>query len=766
MANFQNQRNKAQQLIDMFRRKREMDSYRAAQDRQNKNNTAKNIYSLGNKYAPTVKNMYNNYQSNKAEGINNTINGSPVANNIATSVTNNTATPTLNNFGNNISLPSSTIGSNMQTQFAGNGLNTASTISQGANTVTPTLQSTGTTVGNTAGSMSQGASTGLSAAGKVAGGIGGAASVGMDIANKDYLSAGLDGVSTAAMMAGGPIGWGIAAATQIAKMIKGAKDKKNQEALQRSAKEGQKNITLQEQNAQNAENINNQQTAENNQELIDNTQQAPQQQLPDGTTISPSDLQQNTGAKDGYLGTLPELDKNTYTGIETPQYDTPQPTPDTITTDTNVPVDSTTPVGNGGMTPDEKTQLLLGQVTGGAAPVQDNTQSIAVTNNDYAPIDYSEANPIEPQVVEATPDNTGAVQNVGIDKSNTRNKIVDMLQRVASGYNDNRNNGFNPNNWNNDNYSYTTTERQETNPNVALKQQLGSEFDKAGIQDQNLFDKALQGRNSGNAKVDELIKRVGIPFAKEGNPNNYDSNVQTVEVAKKGKKNLFNKVGEGVGTLNRILSNPVIQGLIAGGIYQARNDDFGKAVEYGANWANNKSKSDMYGKMVNGEDWTPGMFTGMYDTKDYAAKTKEDYYDMLWNKALMQNKVQQQNADTNKFKAENEANYKKGKLQNETKNVNSLVNYRNVSGKANMIRANASAKNAQTNVAKLKFNQSKFAREMGLKENDSAVKNMANLASKGLLYKVTTQDGRTGYMDANSAEKWKAKGAKIEKFAM
>ena len=85
------------------------------------------------------------------------------------------------------------------------------------------------------------------------------------------------------------------------------------------------------------------------------------------------------------------------------------------------------------------------------------------------------------------------------------------------------------------------------------------------------------------------------------------------------QKNAWNRVGEGVGTAQKVLSNPLLQGLIAGSIYRATGGDKGESIRYGVDWAQNKNKSDFYQKQLD-PNAKPGLLGG-YTAEDW--KTQE-----------------------------------------------------------------------------------------------------------------------------------------------
>lgn len=143
-------------------------------------------------------------------------------------------------------------------------------------------------------------------------------------------------------------------------------------------------------------------------------------------------------------------------------------------------------------------------------------------------------------------------------------------------------------------------------------------------------------------KVKDMMSRVTQGY-NENTKQDFDFNNLTnntyADANGTQEKNWANRVGEAFGTTQRMLSKPAVQGLIAGIGYNARNDDPWKALEFGANWANTKAKSDLYGKYVGGDDWKPSIFSGMYDSTDFKAKTDNLYkekFNLYRNQKLLQ----------------------------------------------------------------------------------------------------------------------------------
>lgn len=156
----------------------------------------------------------------------------------------------------------------------------------------------------------------------------------------------------------------------------------------------------------------------------------------------------------------------------------------------------------------------------------------------------------------------------------------------------------------------------------------------------NIFSKAKMGydENSMNGFNPENV----IAKEYEANVQDKDGNIKKENI----KKDIWNRVGEAIGTGKRVLSNPLAQGGIAGLIYKATGGDTGESIKYGVDWAQDKAKSDFYQKQID-PNAKPNVFGGRYTAEDWK------------NKAAIENaKATQQLAA---MRAENDEMYKKAK---------------------------------------------------------------------------------------------------------
>lgn len=83
-------------------------------------------------------------------------------------------------------------------------------------------------------------------------------------------------------------------------------------------------------------------------------------------------------------------------------------------------------------------------------------------------------------------------------------------------------------------------------------------------------------------------------------------------------KSGWQRFGEALGTGQRLLSNPALQGLIAGTIYGKQRGDVGEGLKYGIDWAQNKANQNYYADVMN----QPRRIIGGYSADDYKAMTE------------------------------------------------------------------------------------------------------------------------------------------------
>lgn len=187
---------------------------------------------------------------------------------------------------------------------------------------------------------------------------------------------------------------------------------------------------------------------------------------------------------------------------------------------------------------------------------------------------------------------------------------------------------------------------------------------------------------SGNAEetvkqglLDKFLNGLGdlATGYKENRANGFDvKNLQRDD-----SKSKMNRVGEALGTTARIAQNPLVQGLVAGGLSAALTGNPLYGLGQGYKFANNRAMSNVYGDVlkqygVNVPDvGTFGNISGtdmrnignMAETHawheylnqknadELARKVAKDQVDKEYKEGRIQ--IQQQNANTNAYKAQN-----------------------------------------------------------------------------------------------------------------
>lgn len=282
---------------------------------------------------------------------------------------------------------------------------------------------------------------------------------------------------------------------------------------------------------------------------------------------------------------------------------------------------------------------VYGQITGGAAPVVQ-----------------------EPQAAE--------IQQQENLKRGLMDKFLSGISDFSRGYQENLNNGFNPNNLTADKFTETTTTPANTQKITDYQNQLANDTayndwaTRAGVDKAAAIKAIEEGKNSGNADVDNWIKNNQDAYKEQKETKTYD----------KGK---MARAGEFLGSAARIAQNPLVQGLVAGGLSAALTGNPLYGLGQGYKFANNRAMSNVYGDILKqyGIDVpNMGMFGNISDSDmrnignmaethawheylnqknadELARKIAKDEADKEYKANRIQ--VQQQNADTNAYKAKN-----------------------------------------------------------------------------------------------------------------
>lgn len=254
-------------------------------------------------------------------------------------------------------------------------------------------------------------------------------------------------------------------------------------------------------------------------------------------------------------------------------------------------------------------------------------------------------------------------------KQGILDKLASGMADFSRGYNENRNNGFKPENLTNDRFAVTT---EKENPALANYQQ--SLRDK-GI-DENIVNAVAEGKNSGNKDIANWIK---------DNPDAY-KNIKETQYYDKGK---MGRAGEFFGTVGRMVQNPAVQATVAGGLSTALtgNPLYGLGMAY--KFGNGRAMSNIYQNALadNGVEVNPGMF-GNITSSDMNALMTPKYKEALNNIALAKLQESQNYHELMmKYyndKLEADKDYKAQKIEVDKQNANS----RQTSANASVIRAN------------------------------------------------------------------------------
>ena len=290
--------------------------------------------------------------------------------------------------------------------------------------------------------------------------------------------------------------------------------------------------------------------------------------------------------------------------------------------------------------------LSQGIVTGGAAPIQNNpiqdfqnylkdsgysdnvingvpqglnygNQEVADWINQYNN-GVGKSNPIripltQEDITAAQQGNFNTPQLTGgtaqdVKQDGLINKIANGFADFALGYKENRNNGFAPDNLTNDKFTIT-----KEIPNTQL-QNYQQKLLNEGIYTPEQVKAISDKKNSGSKEIAKWI---------EENPQAY--NPTTTETTYKDKSKM-GRFGEFAGTVGRIVQNPTMQALVAGGLSTALtgNPLYGLGMAY--KFGNGRAMSDIYsGELAKqGVEVNPGMW-GSLTSSDMNALMMPQY---------------------------------------------------------------------------------------------------------------------------------------------
>lgn len=569
-----------QQMLEDMRKQRQMEELRRNQKRYNLANT---LDTIGNKL-PSLPNAINKTRNAITFGKN-MANGMKQGQNL------------LNAWKGAKAISDATKAGAMAST-AGNVANTASAVGNTANAA-----STAGNVASTAGKIG-GA---LSKAGPALGAVGGAISAGSNFAKGDHVNGALDVAKTGLMFVPG-VGQIAAAAIQIGQMVKSAMDKKKQKALAKSQK--QTNEIMQQAAEKKQENI----TQFDNDALASNTM--PNQSMLAGPT-SPATTQSEQIMQDH---------------LETGLNEAPTSSNETEGTEDisgGVPTGAAANINQGYM--GALPTLGVENSTGGWG------QNVLNAMDAAKGLGYGQ------DVIDAIPQglNSGHADIAGLIDKYTINKPTtpDEVDLARQG-------------------KFNTAEAPEFSNYIPQEQQamaganapsltdsINQEVNNQPVQDNsisNLINKYVQGENITNQEpksrkqeiIDSMMSkfRGGLGDLVEGYRDNAYTSFGEGDLAKGmtgaaasvEPKSFMNRLGEAIGTGSRVISNPGVQGLVAGAIKGANAGDWGTGLEYGINWAANKAKSDNYYKRLHPDAKRNPIFSN-YDADDFKAYADYEY---------------------------------------------------------------------------------------------------------------------------------------------
>ena len=439
-----------------------------------------------------------------------------------------------------------------------------SNVGQNASNVT-TVADTGSTVAdatNTTANTASNASKVAGGASKVAGAVGTVYNV-ADSATKlakGDTTGGLLSLAKLASLAGGPIGWGIYALATIAEMFKGAQDKKRQKALSQTQEANAKAMMKQKEHQ--AEVM--QDNAERKAEAVD--------EIESGTNVN-SDMTIEPENVDGQ-----QNDTNTPIAEETP---------------VNEPANDVSEDGENKTMKDGILSSLKdfatgfvnrnAEVTGGASPI-DNIDLIADQEK------YMRDNKFTDEQIK------GLRQGLNYGNKETADWI-DQYNKGAGRENP------------------IKIPQTEQEIELAKKGQFNPVPQEASVDEkQTLKDLIMQN-------IGDSLGGFAEGYRENRNNGFTPDNLVNRKMADGSDKTILNRAGEALGTLNRLATNPLVQGGLAGIAYGIDKGDALYGLGKGVEWAGNKAKSNMYAKELGQQPTVLGNITA----DDYKAMTTNAY---------------------------------------------------------------------------------------------------------------------------------------------
>ena len=548
---------KKRRLLQQLKNKQMMSQYEANKQRVQKGNLGDKIASGANAIADTYKKVNGiNKATQMLNAYKNPMPSVDFASKVgATNTLSNLKAPTFQaptTPATNFSLPTQTPALN--TGALSSSINAGSSLNSAGNAV-----NTASKVGNVA-SKASGALSKAGSAMPVVGTVAGLASAGSNFAQGKHVDGAMDLAKTGAMFIPG-VGWAVAGAIQIAQMLKGMKDKKDQKAMAKaeeaSQKEMQQSTTNLEANKQKMEQI-----------------KADQQQA------MSEQLQKNN------------LDTSSSAGTDS-----------LYEIGTNTPIEQQTPLKTDELSAQE------GVMTGGASPVgqkplpvdgsasqyqgQEQQYNDAVANMPELPLLQV---PQEEQQIAQAPAEADSKQGIwDILNSKLGNVVSSGVDRLAS----------------------IPSATSKMLDKVGLDHLAN--IPRAVSSGLNDFSAGYKDNTQTSFSQGDLAKRFQEPqeeAPKQLPDGTYDMKADEI------KKSLMTRLGEMAGTGQRIASHPLTQAGIAGLVSKMAGgdvDDIAKAMyDYGSK----KAEADRYYQMTTGKTDRP--FLNTYGADDYKTQVQKD----------------------------------------------------------------------------------------------------------------------------------------------
>lgn len=282
-----------------------------------------------------------------------------------------------------------------------------------------------------------------------------------------------------------------------------------------------------------------------------------------------------------------------------------------------------------------------GFLTGGASPVQ---------NNNYAQ-ENAPSLGYEGSATQEIAENRPKLGGVDAKKDSFISKLASGLGDFQKGYQENRYNGFAP-----ENLTANQFATSKEIPNTQLED-YQQELTQSGKYTDKEIQDVAKGKNSGHKEIDEWIKN---------NPQAY--NPTTTEVTYKNKGNM-GRLGEFAGTVGRMAQNPLVKGAVATGVSALTGNP--NPLLAGIGYASKSALSDVYNDVLkqNGIDIPTNALTQISgnDMRNVGNMLETKRYHDIWSDMRQQQLTNKKEYDDAMLELKRVIEENK-KLQNEIKN--------------------------------------------------------------------------------------------------